>query len=126
MSCSLSSVLFPFEDMVVQFGLCRVVCVDLVGCCVSSYSLAAWISRSGLMGVAENVRLIDLHFPFVCGVFGGVLLLVRRGVCIHCLYVVKAFGPLSLFIIVESSCQAGPSVLRSVVVRWCGRLGGCA
>jgi len=37
MSWSLSSLLFSIANMVVPSGLCSVVCVFCVGCCISSY-----------------------------------------------------------------------------------------
>ncbi len=62
MLCSLSSLLFSIVHRGVRFGLCGVVCVDFVGCCVSSYRLFAWVSRSRLMVViVENETLTDLH-----------------------------------------------------------------
>jgi hypothetical protein len=65
------------------------------------------MSRSGLIGVVENVRLVDLHPPVVMGLTGGVLRLTRRGSCVLCLYVCSAAGPFLLSMIVESSCKAG-------------------
>ena len=55
--------------MVVSYGLCNVVCVCVcvVGCCVSSYRWAGYVSRSGLMGVVEKVRFGDLHSSVVFG-----------------------------------------------------------
>jgi len=36
MSCSLSNLMYSTVQMVVPPGLCSVVCVGFVGCCVSS------------------------------------------------------------------------------------------
>ena len=108
MSCSSSSLRFPIVQMRVPYGLCSVVCDVFVGCWVSSYLLVGWMSRSGLIGVVENVRLVDLHPSFLMGFPGGVLLLTWRGFCVLCLYACSAAGQLSLSMIVESSCQAGP------------------
>ena len=65
------------------------------------------MSKSGFIGVVEKVRLSDLHFPSLIAFIGGVFLLFRRWSCVLFLCVVKAFGPLSLSMIVESSCHAG-------------------
>jgi len=51
MSWSLSNLLFSVVHMVVPYGLCNVVCVCCVGCCVSSYRLVGCASRPGLMGM---------------------------------------------------------------------------
>ena len=75
MSCRLSSLRFSIVQMRVPSGLCRVVCDRLVGCWVSSYLLVGWMSRSGLIGVVENVRLVDLYLSFFMGFTRGVLLL---------------------------------------------------
>ena len=83
-------------------------CDGFVGCWVSSYLLVGWMSRSGLIGVVENVRLVDLHPSVVMGFTRGVLLLILLDSCVLCLYAYSAIGPLSLSMIVESSCQAGP------------------
>ena len=64
-SWSLSSRLFSIVQMVVSSGLCSVVCVCSVGCWDSSYRWVGCVSRSGLMGVVEKVRLGDLHPPSV-------------------------------------------------------------
>ena len=79
MSCSLFSLLFSIVQMRVPSGMCSVVCDGFVGCCVSSYLLVGWMSRSGLIGVVENVRLADLHPSLVIWFTGGVLLLTWRG-----------------------------------------------
>ena len=68
MSHSLSSLLFSIVPMRVPTRMCSVVCDEFVGCWVSSYLLVGWMSRSGLIGVVEDVRLIDLH-PFFVMVF---------------------------------------------------------
>jgi hypothetical protein len=73
---SLSSRLFSMVHMVVMSGLCMAVCVYFVGCCVRSYPLVDWVSRSGFMGVVENVRLGDLHPSLVPGFSGVVRLFV--------------------------------------------------
>ena len=85
MSCSLSSRRFSIVLMRVPSGLCSVLCDGFVGCWVSSYLLVGWMSRSGLIGVVENVRLVDLHPSFVMGFSRGVLLLTQRGTCVFCL-----------------------------------------
>ena len=108
MSCSLSSLRMSIVHMRVLSGLCSVACDGLVGCLVSSYLLAGWMSRSGLIGIVENVRLVYLHPPFVMGFTKGVLRLTWRDFCGLCLYASSAAGPLSLSMIVESSCQTGP------------------
>ena len=82
MSCSLSSQRFSIVQMRVPLALCIAVCDGFVGFWVSSYLLVGWMSRSGFIGVAENVRLVDLHSSFVMGFSEGVLLLTRRGSCI--------------------------------------------
>ena len=94
--------------MRVPSGLCSVVCDGFIGCLVSSYLLVGWMSMSGLIGVVENVRLVDLHPSFVMGFTRGVLRLTRSGSCILCLYACSVAGPFSLSMIVDSSCQAGP------------------
>ena len=71
MSCSLSSLRFSIVQVRVPSGMCSVVCDGFVGCCVSSCLLVAWMSRSGLIGVVENVRLVDLQPSFVIGFAGG-------------------------------------------------------
>ncbi len=38
-------------------------CDGFVGCWVSSYMLVGLMSRSGLIGVVENVRLANLESP---------------------------------------------------------------
>jgi len=92
----------------VPSGLCSVVCGGFVGFWVSSYLLGGWMSRSGLIGVVESVRLVNLHPSFVMKFTRGILLLTRRGSCFLCLYACSAAGPFSLSMIVESSCQSGP------------------
>ena len=82
MSCSLSNLRFSIVQMRGPSGLCSMVCDGFVGCWVSSYLLVGLMSKSGLIGVVENVRLVDLHPSFVMGFSGGVLLLTRRGSCI--------------------------------------------
>jgi hypothetical protein len=106
-SWSLSSRLFSIVHIVVPSGLCSVVCVCSVGCCDSSYRWVGCVSRSGLMGVVEKVRLGDLHPSSVLWLVGGVRLFVLRCVCVLCLYCARAFGPLSLSKMVDSSCHAG-------------------
>ncbi len=71
MSCSLSSLRFSIVQMRVPSGMCSVVCDGFVGCWVSSYLLVGWMSRFGLIGVVENVRLVDLHPSFVMGFTRG-------------------------------------------------------
>ena len=71
MSCSLSSLRFSIMQMRVPSGLCSVVCDGFVGCWVSSYLLVGWMSRSGLIGVVEKVRLVHLHPSFVMGFTWG-------------------------------------------------------
>ena len=107
MSCSLSSLRFYIVQMRVPFGLCNVVCDGFVGCWVSSYMLVGCMSWSGLIGVVESVRLVDLHPSFVIGFTRWGLLLTMRGFCILCLNAYSAVGPLSLSIIMDSSCHAG-------------------
>jgi len=46
---------------------CASLCVCFVGCCVSSYPLVGWMSRSGLMGVVKNVSLRYFHPSIVNG-----------------------------------------------------------
>ena len=86
---------------------CRVSFVRMVGCCVSSYRWVGCVSRSGFMRVVEKVRLGDLHPSSVLRLVGGVRLFVLRCVCVLCLYCARAFGPLSLSKMVDSSCHAG-------------------
>ena len=107
-SRSLSNLRLSIVQMSISSGMCSEVCVGFIGCCVSSYRLVWWMSRTGLIGVVENVRLTDLHPSIVTGSIGGVLILTWLGVRVRCLYVFNAAGPLSQFMIVESSCQAGP------------------
>ena len=71
MSCSISSLRLSIVQMRVSSGLCSVVCDGIVECWISSYLLVGWMSRSGLIGVVENVRLADLHPSFVMGFTGG-------------------------------------------------------
>ena len=85
MSCNLSSRRFSIVVIKVPSGLCSVLCDGFVGCWVSSYLFVGCMSRSGLIGVVENVRLVDLHPSVVMGFSGGVLLLTRRGSCVFCL-----------------------------------------
>jgi hypothetical protein len=76
MSCSsLSSIRFSIVHTRVPSGLCSVVCDVFFWCWVSSYLTVGWMSRSGLIGVVENVRLTDLHPSFVIGFTWGALLL---------------------------------------------------
>ena len=70
-SCSLSSLRLYFVQMRVPSCLCSEVCVGFVGCWVSSYWLVGWVSRSGLIGVVENVRLADSHPSMATGFIGG-------------------------------------------------------
>jgi hypothetical protein len=86
MSWSLSSLLFSIVHMVVPSGLCNVACVCCVGCCVSSNRLVGCVSRSGLMGVVEKVRLGDLHPSSVFALIMGLRLFVLLWVCVLCLY----------------------------------------
>jgi hypothetical protein len=58
-------------QMRAPYGLRSVVCDGFVGCWVSSHLLVGWMSRSGLIGVVKNVRLVDLHPSFVMGFTGG-------------------------------------------------------
>ena len=106
-SWSLSSRLLSIEQIVVPYGLCSVVCVYSVGYCDNSYRWVGCVSRSGLMGVVEKVRLGDLHPSSVLWLDGGVHLFVLRRVCVLCLYCARAFGPLSHSKMVDSSCHAG-------------------
>ena len=71
MACSLSSLRLSIVQTRVPSSLRSVVCDGLVGCWMSSYLLVGWMSRSGLIGVVENVRLIDLHPSFVMGLTRG-------------------------------------------------------
>ena len=106
-SWSLSSRLLSIVHIVVPSGLCCVVCVCSVRCCDSSYRWVGCVSRSGLMGVVEKVRLGDLHLSSVLWLVGGVRLFVLRCVCVLCLYCARAFGSLSLSKMVDSSYHAG-------------------
>jgi hypothetical protein len=66
------------------------------------------VSRSGLMWIVEKVRFGDLHPSIVRWLlFGGARLFVLLWVCILCLYCVRAAGPLSHFVMVDSSCHVG-------------------
>ena len=65
------------------------------------------MSRSGLMGVVEKVRLGDLHPSVVPGLTWDVRLLVLLWVCVLCLYWAKAVRPLSHYVMVDSSCHVG-------------------
>ena len=93
--------------------LCRlvyainVVCVYCVGCCVSSYRWVGCLSRSGLMGVMEKVRFVNLHPSVVFGLTWSVRLFVLLWGRAICLYCAKASGPLSYSVMVDSSCHAG-------------------
>ena len=107
MSWSLSSLLFSIVHLVVPSGLCSVVCVFCVGCCVSSYRWVGCVSRSGLIGVVEKVRLGDLHPSVVFWLAGGLHLFVLLRVCVLCLYCARACGPLSHSVMVDSSCHDG-------------------
>ena len=98
--------------MVVPSGLCSVVCVLCVGCCVSSYRWVGCVSRSGLTGVVEKVRIGDLHPSAVIELTWGVHLFVLLRVCVLCLYCARACGPLSHYIMVDSSCHDVASVPR--------------
>ncbi len=98
-------------QLVVPFGVCTRVCLDFVGCWLSSYRLVGWMSRPGLIGVVENVMLADLHPSIVTGFSGGFLLLTWRGVCVRFVHAFNATSPLSQPTIVESSCQAGPQCI---------------
>ena len=103
MSCSLSSHLFSIMHMFVPYGLCSVVCVFSVGCCVSSYRWVGYVSRSGMIGVVEKVRLGDLHPSAVFWLDGGEHLFVLLRVFFRCLYCARACGPLSHSVMVEFS-----------------------
>ena len=85
MSWSLSSLLFSIVHMVVPSGLCSGVCVFNVGCFVSSYRWVGCVSRSGLIGVVEKVRLGDLQPSAVFWLVGSVHLFVLLRVCVLCL-----------------------------------------
>ena len=76
MPWNLFSLLFSIVHMVMPSGLCNVVCVLCAGYCVSSYRWVGCVSRSGLMGVVEKVRLWDLHPSSVFGLTWGVRLFV--------------------------------------------------
>ena len=69
-SCSLSSVWLSIMPMWVPSCLCIEVCVGIVGCWVKLYLLVGIMSRSGLIGVVENVKLADLHPSIVIGFTG--------------------------------------------------------
>ncbi len=71
-SCSLSSLRLSFVQMRVLSGLSSEVCVGFVGCGVSSYRLVGWMSRSGLIGDVENVKLPDLHPSIETEIIGGI------------------------------------------------------
>ena len=60
-SCNLSSLRLSILQMWAPSGLCSEMCVGFVGCRVSSYRLVGWMSRSGLIGVVENVRFVILQ-----------------------------------------------------------------
>ena len=107
-SWSLCSRLLSIVHIFVPYGLCSVVCVCVcnVGCCENLYRWVGYVSRSGLRGVVENVRLGDLHPSVVFWLDGGVHLFVLRRVCVLCLYCARAFGPLSHSKMVDSSCHA--------------------
>ena len=107
MSWSLSSLLFSIVHMIAPSGLCSVVCVFSVGCCVSSYRCVGYVYRSGFIGVVDKVRLGDLHPSTVFGLAGGVHLFVLLRVCVICLYCARACGPLSHSVMVDSSCHVG-------------------
>ncbi len=70
-SWSLSSRLFSIVHIVVPSGLCSVVWVCCVGCCDNSYRWVGCVSRSGFIGMVENVRLGDLHPSVVFWLDGG-------------------------------------------------------
>ena len=118
MSCSLSSLRLSIVQMWVLSGLCNVVCDRFVGRWVSSYLLDESMSRSGLIGLVENVRLVDLHPYFVMGFTSGVLRLTMRGSCVLCLYAYNAACPSSLSMIVDSSYQAGPQSYSGLPSMW--------
>jgi len=107
MTWSLSSLLFSIVHMVLPSITCNVVCVCYVECCVSSYRWVGCVSRFGLMGVVEKVRLRDRHPSVVLGLTWGVRLFVLLWVCVLCLYCAKADGPLSHSVMVDSSCHTG-------------------
>ena len=107
MSWSLSTLLFSIVHMVVPSGLCSIICVFCVGCLVSSYRWVGCVSRSGSIGVVEKVRLGDRHPSVVFWLAGGVHLFVLLRVCVLYLYCARACGPLSLSVMVDSSCHAG-------------------
>ena len=73
-------------------GLCNVVCMCCVGCCVSSYRWVRCVPRSRLMGVVENVRFGDLHPSVILGLTWGVRLFVLLWVCVLCFYCARAAG----------------------------------
>jgi len=64
------------------------------------------VSRSGLMGVVENVTFGDLHPSVIIWLTWGVRHFVLLWVCFLCLYCARAVGPLSHFVMVDSSCHA--------------------
>ena len=107
MSWSLSSLLFSIVHIYVPSGLCSVMCVFNVECCVSSYRWVGCVSMSGLIGVVEKVRLGDLHLSVVFWSAVGVHLFVLLRVCVLCLCCARACGPLSHFVMVDSICQVG-------------------
>ena len=65
------------------------------------------MSKSGLTGVVEIVRVGDLQ-PSVVPVFSwDVRLFVLFGICVLCLYCAMAVGPISHSILVDSNCYTG-------------------
>jgi hypothetical protein len=67
MSCSLSILRFSIVQTRVPAGLCSVIFDGFVGCWASLYLLVGWMSKYGLIGIVENVRLVDLHPSFMMG-----------------------------------------------------------
>ncbi len=106
-SWSLSSLLSSIVHMAVPSGLWSVVSVFNVGCCANSYRWVECVSRSGLIGDVEKVRLGDLHPYFVIWLADGVHLFFLLVVCVLCLYCARACGSLSQSVMVDSSCHAG-------------------
>ena len=107
MSRSLSSLLFSIVHMAVPSGLYNVVCVCFLRCYVSSYRWVECVLRSELMGLVEKVRFGNLHPSVIFGLTWGVRLFVLLLVCVLRLYCARASGPLSHYVMVDSSCHDG-------------------
>ncbi len=78
-----------------------------MGCCASLYLWVGCVSKSGLMGVVEKVRIGDRHPSVVLGLTWGLRYLVLLWVSVICLYYAKVSEPMSHSVMVDSNFYVG-------------------